>query len=443
MRFDIITIFPSYFDALDVSLVGKARESGRLTINTHDLRDWAEGRHRAVDDKPFGGGAGMVMMPTVWGLAIDATLDAGAYPAGGRAVLAIPTPSGVPLTQRKVEDLALADQIIVACGRYEGIDSRVANHYRDAGVEVFEYSLGDYVLNGGEVAAAALVEAVSRLVEGVIGNPESLVEESHSEAGLLEYPAYTNPRVWRGLEVPRVLLGGHHANIARWRRDRALMKTSDMRPDMIANLAKRADLDRADREALAKKGVVLTPQPARVTYSAAKREDLPEIADLAGRVFPLACPPGLPREEINEFIEQNLSVAELTRLVDEEDGRVSYVATVDEDGMRGEIIAYSLVFPTLPDDIPPATDHTVYLSKLYVDQAWHGSGIAAALLDFAIDDARKAWGADCVMLGTNRANKRAIRFYRQHGFTRKGSRIFVVGPREHHDNVYVRHLTED
>jgi len=224
VRFDIVSVFPEFFAVLDLSLIGKARERGILDIAVHDLRDWTDDPHRSVDDTPFGGGAGMVMRPDVWGAALDDTL-------GDDGVLAVPTPSGTPLTQRMCEDLAAVGHIVLACGRYEGIDARVADHYEESGVRVVRYSLGDYVLNGGEVAAVALVEAVGRLVPGLVGNPESLVEESHGAAGLLEYPVYTRPARWRGLDVPAVLTSGDHGKVARWRRDRALEVTAGRRPD--------------------------------------------------------------------------------------------------------------------------------------------------------------------------------------------------------------------
>lgn len=245
MRIDVVTIFPEYLAALDLSLVGKAREAGLVDVAVHDLRGWAGDRHRTVDDTPMGGGAGMVMRPDVWGDALDEVLGAG----DGSAELLIPTPSGEPLTQRTAERLAATDHLVVACGRYEGIDARVAEHYRSRGVRVTEFSIGDYVLAGGEVAALVLVEAVTRLLPGVLGNPESLVEESHGTAGLLEYPVYTRPPVWRDLAVPDVLLSGHHARIARWRRDRALERTARRRPDLVARLDPAA-LDARDREVL-------------------------------------------------------------------------------------------------------------------------------------------------------------------------------------------------
>lgn len=246
MRVDVLTIFPDYLRALDLSLVGKAQDSGLLDLRVHDLRDWTTDRHRTVDDTPLGGGAGMVMRPDVWGRALDDCATAGAH-------LVVPTPSGQSFTQRTAEALADEEQLVFACGRYEGIDARVAERHRAAGGRVSELSIGDYVLNGGEVATLVMVEAVARLLPGVIGNPQSLVEESHGAAGLLEYPVYTRPPSWDGLEAPEVLLSGHHARIARWRRDEALRRTSERRPDMIRELDVAA-LDRADRGLLLELG---------------------------------------------------------------------------------------------------------------------------------------------------------------------------------------------
>ena len=239
MRIDVVSVFPEYLRPLDLSLIGKARETGILDLAVHDLRDWTHDRHRTVDDTPFGGGAGMVMRPDVWGEALDALLTPGAR-------LVLPTPSGEVFTQRHAEQFALDSHLVIACGRYEGIDARVAEHYRASGVQVSELSIGDYVLNGGEVAALVLVEAVGRLLPGVVGNPESLVEESHGAAGLLEYPVFTKPPVWAEHEIPEVLLSGHHARIARWRRDQALRRTAERRPDMIEAL----DLDSLDKHDL-------------------------------------------------------------------------------------------------------------------------------------------------------------------------------------------------
>ncbi|WP_435735579.1 tRNA (guanosine(37)-N1)-methyltransferase TrmD [Cellulosimicrobium sp. PMB13] len=269
MRIDVVTIFPDYLAALDLSLVGKARTAGILDLRVHDLRDWTTDRHRTVDDTPFGGGAGMVMRPDVWGRAIadvagterSADEPDGAPSQGAGPHLVVPTPSGETFTQRTAEALAEESHLVFACGRYEGIDARVAEHHRAAGGRVSELSIGDYVLNGGEVATLVMVEAVARLLPGVVGNPESLVEESHGAAGLLEYPVYTKPPAWEGLEVPDVLLSGHHARIHRWRRDEALRRTAARRPDMVRALDVET-LDRHDLEVLAASG--WTPRDGRL-----------------------------------------------------------------------------------------------------------------------------------------------------------------------------------
>jgi tRNA (guanine37-N1)-methyltransferase len=258
VRIDVVTIFPEYLAPLDLSLVGKARDAGLVDLRVHDLRDWATDRHHTVDDTPLGGGAGMVMRPDVWGAALDDVL-AGPLGASGDdpgVELWLPTPSGEPLTQRTAERLAGVGHLVLACGRYEGIDARVADHYRARGVPVTEFSVGDYVLAGGEVAALVLVEAVTRLLPGVLGNPDSLVEESHGLAGLIEYPVYTRPPVWRDLAAPEVLLSGHHGRIARWRRDRALERTAGRRPDLLGRLDP-GGLDRHDRDALRSLGWVV------------------------------------------------------------------------------------------------------------------------------------------------------------------------------------------
>ena len=225
VRIDIVTIFPAFFEVLDLSLIGKARERGILDLRVHDLRDWTSDRHRTVDDTPYGGGAGMVMKPEPWGDALDATLE-------DDAVLIVTSPAGELFTQGLARELAQEKQLVFACGRYEGIDQRVVDHYAAHG-RVRLVSLGDYVLNGGEVAAMAIIEAVSRLIPGVVGNPESLVEESH-EDGLLEYPSYTKPPVWRGLEVPPILLSGNHGAIAAWRREQSIERTREHRPDLLS-----------------------------------------------------------------------------------------------------------------------------------------------------------------------------------------------------------------
>ncbi|HWM75426.1 MAG TPA: tRNA (guanosine(37)-N1)-methyltransferase TrmD, partial [Nocardioides sp.] len=224
MRLDYVTIFPDYFSPLELSLAGKARDKGLLDLHVHDLRKWTHDRHSTVDDTPYGGGAGMVMRPEPWGEALDELLPAG-------ATLVVPTPSGTPFTQAVARELAGRERLVFACGRYEGIDQRVLDHATGR-AEVRELSVGDYVLNGGEAAALAITEAVARLLPGFMGNAESLVEESH-EDGLLEYPVYTKPASWRGLDVPDVLLSGDHARIAAWRRAEAVCRTAERRPDLL------------------------------------------------------------------------------------------------------------------------------------------------------------------------------------------------------------------
>ncbi len=232
MRLDVVTIFPDYLAPLDLSLIGKARRDGLLDIRVHDLRDFAHDRHRTVDDTPYGGGAGMVMRPEPWGEAL-ASVVASAAEGQERPHLIVPGPGGVPFSQAIARSLAAEPWLAFACGRYEGIDERVYEHAaEDLGLTVSTLSLGDYVLSGGEVAVLAIVEAVARLLPGVIGNAESLVEESH-EDGLLEYPVYTKPASWAGREVPSVLLSGNHAAIAQWRHQQRLERTATRRPDLL------------------------------------------------------------------------------------------------------------------------------------------------------------------------------------------------------------------
>ena len=228
MRIDVVTIFPDYLAPLGLSLIGKAREQGLLDVRVHDLRDFTHDRHRTVDDTPYGGGAGMVMRPEPWGEALDALVESG---AGAVPRLLVPTPSGMPFTQALARELTTEPWLAFACGRYEGIDERVLDHAATR-MRVTPVSLGDYVLNGGEVAVLAMVEAVARLLPGVIGNAESLVEESH-EDGLLEYPVYTKPASWRGFDVPEILLSGNHGAIAAWRHAQRVERTRTRRPDLL------------------------------------------------------------------------------------------------------------------------------------------------------------------------------------------------------------------
>ena len=217
MKLTAISIFPEYFAPLDLSLIGKAQKDGLVTFTTVNLRDFTHDNHHTVDDTPYGGGAGMVMKPEPWGEAIDATLD-----SSDDCDLIVLTPAGKRFDQRMAEQFTHSRQIIFACGRYEGIDARVAEFYRSQPrVRVHEISIGDYVLNGGEVAALVMIEAIVRLLPGVLGNPESLLEESHNQSGEVEYPSFTKPAQWRGLNVPEVLLSGNHGEIARWRREEA------------------------------------------------------------------------------------------------------------------------------------------------------------------------------------------------------------------------------
>jgi tRNA (guanine37-N1)-methyltransferase len=281
VRIDIVTIFPDYFGPVDsggqvgasgplgVSLIGKAGARGDIDFRVHDLRRWTTDIHHAVDDSPFGGGPGMVMKPDVWGEALDAVLaeaaptpvpDAEAAEATtAPARLVVPAPSGMPFTQELASAYAAESHLVFACGRYEGIDSRVVADARTRMV-VDEVSLGDYVLAGGEAAVAVIVEAVCRLLPGVLGNEQSAADDSFGGAGgamsgLLEGPVYTRPRSWRGLEVPDVLLSGHHRAIARWQRDEALRRTAANRPDLIRRLATAEDgLDKRDRQVLAEAG---------------------------------------------------------------------------------------------------------------------------------------------------------------------------------------------
>src|SRR3954468_6069787 len=247
MRVDVISIFPEYFGPLDLSLVGKARATGLLDLAVHDLRTWTSDVHRTVDDSPYGGGPGMVMRPEPWSLALDAV---------GDGTLIVPSPVGKPFTQADAHELAGLDHLIFACGRYEGIDQRVID---DAATRmpVREVSLGDYMLFGGEVAVIVILEAVTRLLPGVLGNADSLTEESHA-AGLLEAPVYTKPASWRGREVPEVLRSGDHGRIARWRRTQSLLRTASRRPDMWAAYPDDL-LDAKDRKTLDEGGFRITP----------------------------------------------------------------------------------------------------------------------------------------------------------------------------------------
>ena len=225
MKIDANSIFPEFFDVLGISLLGKAQEAGLISFEAHNLRDFTHDRHKTVDDTPYGGGAGMLMKPEPWGETFDQVIGK------DRPVVIFTSPAGKPFNQELARELSQKEHLVFACGRYEGIDQRVVD-YAGTIAEVHEISIGDYVLNGGEVAAVAMIEAIARLIPGVIGNNESLTEESHNE-GLLEAPSYTKPQNWRGLEVPEILLSGHHAEIEKWRKAQSLERTKQNRPDLL------------------------------------------------------------------------------------------------------------------------------------------------------------------------------------------------------------------
>jgi len=256
MRIDVVSIFPEYLAPLELSLIGKARQDGLLDLHVHDLREFTTDKHRSVDDTPYGGGAGMVMKAEPWAQALASV--AGARPGDARPaeelqgssakpVLIVPSPAGERFSQALAYELADEDRLVFACGRYEGIDERVIEWAQEH-FTVRPMSLGDYVLNGGEVAVLAMVEAIGRLLPGVVGNPDSLVEESHSD-GLLEYPVYTKPASWRDREVPAVLLSGNHGKIAQWRRHEQYRRTAERRPDLLETFDA-GKLPRADRTVL-------------------------------------------------------------------------------------------------------------------------------------------------------------------------------------------------
>ncbi len=225
MKIDVISIFPEYLSPLNLSLLGKAQNAGLLDIAVHDLRAQTNDNHNTVDDTPYGGGAGMVMLPEVWAKSIDSVISEDAD-------LIILTPAGKRFTQTMAAQFSTSQQLIFACGRYEGIDDRVRQYYsqpefQSRNIRVHEVSIGDYVLGGGEVASMVMIEAITRLIPGVLGNPESLSEESHNSDGYLEYPNFTKPQEWRGIPVPEILLSGNHQEIAKWRTQQAEKRAKD------------------------------------------------------------------------------------------------------------------------------------------------------------------------------------------------------------------------
>ena len=288
MRYDVVTIFPEYLEPLKLSLLGKAREKGLVDLHLHDLREYTFDRHRTVDDTPYGGGAGMVMKAEPWGLALDEVLAASplkavegenpdAAEADTRPLLIVPSPAGAVFDQAMAYELAEEKHIVFAPARYEGIDERVLDWAQES-FRVMPVSLGDYVLYGGEVAVMAMIEAITRLIPGAMGNPASLEEESHT-GGLLEYPVYTKPAVWRDREVPEVLLSGHHGAIARWRRDRQIERTLERRPDLLEAYPVE-QWDKKDRRFLAERGVHFA-NPAKAAQKKAKKSSAPQTDSAA------------------------------------------------------------------------------------------------------------------------------------------------------------------
>lgn len=257
MDIDIVSVFPEYFQMLDLSLLGKAQNNGLLQIRAHNLRRWTHDVHQSVDDTPVGGGAGMVMKPEVWAECLDELLNLqnqknaqDSQDTQDLPILIFPNPSAPLFTQKDATELSHANHLLFGCGRYEGYDARIPEYYRAKGIDVREYSIGDYVLNGGEVAVSVMLEAITRLIPGFMGNPESIVEESYTGSdALLEHHQYTRPTTWRGISVPEVLTSGNHAKVDRFRRDEAISRTSEIRPDLIERLDCRA-LDKADRKTL-------------------------------------------------------------------------------------------------------------------------------------------------------------------------------------------------
>lgn len=270
MNIDIVSVFPEYFHILDLSLLGKAQENGLLKINAYNLRRWTHDVHQSVDDTPVGGGAGMVMKPEVWAECLDELLaencesaavsESASVPESAsvsenaailtKPVIIFPNPSAPLFNQEAATSLSSAKHLIFGCGRYEGYDARIPEYYRSKGYDVREYSIGDYVLNGGEVAVCAMVEAITRLIPGFMGNPESIIEESYTgKDALLEHKQYTRPTTWRDISVPEILTSGNHAKVDRFRRDEALERTDEIRPDLLTKLDC-SKLDKADRKKL-------------------------------------------------------------------------------------------------------------------------------------------------------------------------------------------------
>ena len=371
MRLDYLTIFPGYLAPLELSLPGRAVAAGLIDLHVHDLRRWTHDRHRTVDDTPYGGGAGMVMRPEPWGEAFDELAIEG-------ATVVVPTPSGRPLTQALARELATRERLVFCCGRYEGIDQRVVDHAAGR-TEVVEVSLGDYVLNGGEAAALVVTEAVVRLLPGFMGNADSLVEESH-EAGLLEYPSFTKPASWRGLDVPQVLLSGDHARIAAWRHEQALARTAERRPDLLHASAAPGEW-RIERATRADAGELLTLQLACWVTEAHANDDL-----------------GIPA--LHETLEDvQASLEEHHTWVVRSGGRL--VGSV-----RGRAVPAS--------DVDPGAGPVWQVGRLMVAPDLRGRRLGRVLLDHVLAAAPS--GTRTVELFTGKHSERNLRMYRRAGF---------------------------
>jgi tRNA (guanine37-N1)-methyltransferase len=378
---DVVSIFPDYLAPLDLSLIGKARRDGLLELRVHDLREFAHDRHHSVDDTPYGGGAGMVMKPQPWAEALAHVVASGAD--GARPRLVVPGPGGVPFTQALARELAEEPWLAFACGRYEGIDERVYEHAADdLGLEVSVVSLGDYVLNGGEVAVLAMVEAVARLLPGVIGNAESLVEESH-EDGLLEYPVYTKPASWESSPgvtraVPPVLLSGDHGAIAAWRHQQRLERTAARRPDLLHSSA------------------ALTTGTGDLPISLAEPSDAGELTTLQ-RACWVSEARANDTHEIPPLVESVDEVAQ---------GMREWQTWVVREG--GRLVA-SVRTRSDPDD------PTIWqIGRLMVAPDLQSRGLGQALLAHA--EARAPSGTTAYWLNTGSRSERNLRTYRKAGY---------------------------
>ena len=379
MILDVISIFPEYLAPLDLSLIGKARRDGLLDLRVHDLREFTHDRHHSVDDTPYGGGAGMVMKPQPWAEALAHVVASGAD--GARPRLIVPGPGGMPFTQALARELAEEPWLAFACGRYEGIDERVYEYAADdLGLEVSVVSLGDYVLNGGEVAVLAMVEAVARLLPGVIGNAESLVEESH-EDGLLEYPVYTKPASWESSQgvtraVPPVLLSGDHAAIAAWRHQQRLERTAARRPDLLHSSAALTTDDLAITVAQPSDAAELTTLQRACWVSEARANDTHDIPPLV--------------ESVDDVAQ----------------GMQDWQTWVVREG--GRLVA-SVRARSHPDD--PAVWQ---IGRLMVAPDLQGRGLGRALLEHA--EAQAPTGTAAYWLNTGTRSDRNLRTYRKAGY---------------------------